>query len=305
MPSGPRDDDTYRLFCVTLIWCLTSATAFRFAHTVPTYSKRAEFTLALRPLRRADTVTIISESPPPVNHGPAHERWIMYKDVRASEIDSFAPRWVHQLRVHKYHEQDHDFFLVGDDDTIFFLENIRRGLLNFNPDIPLFLTDDIGGNCHQQTPRRVPPYCAFPMNSTCHMQPSLPSSGYMHGGFGAVLSRGLIRMLTHEHLTNCEMSNSYGRYCDLRLTSCIRNVGIDVTVTTPEISECKFGRYGYAFPMKLKDGLQNEEFTYLNTTAWTEQLEGHTMDRGIVLRDVKKLVAKLSAISSLGKPLSV
>jgi hypothetical protein len=112
-------------------------------------------------------------------------------------------------------------------------------------------------------------------------------------------------MLTHEHLTNCEISNSYGRYGDLRLTSCIRDVGIDVTVTTPEISECKFGRYGYAFPMKLKDGLQNEEFTYLNTTAWTEQLEGHTMDRGIVLRDVKKLVAKLSAISSLGKPLSV
>ena len=53
------------------------------------------------------------------------------------------------------------------------------------------------------------------------------------------------------------------------------------------------------------DACIKQNIVYLNTTAWTEQLEGHTMDRSISVRDVKKLVAKLSAISSLGKPLGV
>ena len=268
----------------------------RLSHTVPTYSAAFAFQSSLRPLRLANTVTIISDDAPPPGYYPELEHWVRFPDVNDTRISSFASRWVHQLRVHKHFQDEHDFFLVGDDDTIFFIKNIRTALRNLDPDVPLYLSDDLGGDCHRGTSRKSRANCVLFTNSTCLFEPSKNTGGaYVHGGFGAILSRGLVKLLSHEHLIGCELSAEYGRYCDERLTRCIREAGIDVTVTSSDISKCKFGRFSYSFPSTLLS-LNDEQFHYFDTEALTEQLES-ALDES---KDFTLEIEALSKIGSLG-----
>ena len=269
----------------------------RLSHTVPTFSAAFAFQSSLSPLRLADTVTIISDDAPPPGDRPELEHWVRFPDVNDTRsMERHSPRWVHQLRVHKHFQDEHDFFLVGDDDTIFFIKNIRKALRIFDPDVPLYLSDDLGGDCHRGTSRKSHANCVLFTNSTCPFEPSKETGGaYVHGGFGAVLSRGLMKLLSHEHLIGCEQAAEYGHYCDERLTRCIRKVGIDVTVTNANISKCKFGRFSYSFPSALLS-LSDEQFHYFDSEAWTEQLEvGRDASR-----DFKLEIQALSKIGSLG-----
>ncbi|KAI6190269.1 N-acetylgalactosaminide beta-1,3-galactosyltransferase [Aphelenchoides bicaudatus] len=115
--------------------------------------------------------------------------------------------WEKTKRAFKYlYDTDlnnYDWFLKGDDDSFFIMENLRFMLLAYSPDDPVYFG--------------------------CKFRP-LVKQGYMSGGSGYVLSREALKRFVEQGLPDpkkCKKAESGAE--DAEMGKCMQNVGIHET----------------------------------------------------------------------------
>lgn len=81
----------------------------------------------------------------PPTHPPTPAQQAVYK----ADTNPGGRRYIAAVRLaNKTFAGRFDWLIVGDDDVIFFLDNLRDLLAKVNPDTPYLITDDLGGCCH-------------------------------------------------------------------------------------------------------------------------------------------------------------
>eukprot|EP00891_Asterochloris_glomerata_P003450 jgi/Astpho2/3450/Aster-07048 len=174
------------------------------------------------------------------------ELWLFYPDdnpvrsyLAGDSRAAVAPFLAHA----RLHHDSYKWMLFGDDDTVFFIDNIADFLSDFDPQIPYFISDnnwwsdhghqvDKGFHPHPFSPRCRPchsnltdddilrdykppvgcpctPYLLclndlqLGFNAWCDM-PRVPFRSYsFHGGAGAILSVGLLNAVNYTELEMC------------------------------------------------------------------------------------------------------
>ncbi|KAJ3196748.1 hypothetical protein HK101_007870 [Irineochytrium annulatum] len=129
-------------------------------------------------------------------------------NIHISGTGSGATRWFHVVSQLYALKPDAKFYLIADDDTMFFLYNLLRTLTPFNPDDPLYLGY----------------YTELASNDEDHG--SLVNMAF--GGGGVVLSRKAMEIIA-PHMNTCEH-----RYKDIfggdeRLALCLLEHGIHLS----------------------------------------------------------------------------
>ncbi|KAG2491406.1 hypothetical protein HYH03_010197 [Edaphochlamys debaryana] len=157
--------------------------------------------------------------------------------------------------AHRAFGDGYKWMLYGDDDTVFFMPNVRRLLSRFDPELPIALSDNLWYDSRhprlesyrclpcgfnktgdklpkaqldtKYVPRPSCPYCT-PENACPETKPNCTMTG-AHGGAGMLLSVGLMRKLLYDDALAC--INSLIGYSggDSLVSQCIWRVGVGFT----------------------------------------------------------------------------
>ncbi|KAL8563526.1 hypothetical protein ACOMHN_064351 [Nucella lapillus] len=103
------------------------------------------------------------------------------------------------LYLYRYHLEDYDWFLKGDDDAYIVMENLRFILSHYDPGDPVYLG---------------------------HLYKQHHPSGYMSGGASYVLSREALRRVVLDGYKK-EKCATRGKFEDVEVGRCLHQVGIE------------------------------------------------------------------------------
>ena len=116
--------------------------------------------------------------------------------------------------IYSNHMDDADWFLKADDDTYIIVENLRKLLMNRNPDEPVYFG------------RRFKPYI---------------QQGYMSGGAGYVLSKAAVKRFVEIGLKDAYICRpDSGGAEDLELGLCMQNVGVEAADSRDQLGRETF-----------------------------------------------------------------
>ncbi|BDA47330.1 hypothetical protein COCOBI_10-1760 [Coccomyxa sp. Obi] len=163
------------------------------------------------------------------------------------------------------------WLFYGDDDTVFFLEGAMNVVKDLDPNMPYFLTDNMWFSQHMAKHSRHPhqgaPQCTpcgyrkdtsalpFPAPAGCPCRveelcradttgalnkppkacgvPRVPARTYsMHGGAGALISVGMFRKVSYDHMHRC-VQGAYSSGGDAFITECLWDAGYGMTNPDP------------------------------------------------------------------------
>ncbi|EIE25857.1 hypothetical protein COCSUDRAFT_46409 [Coccomyxa subellipsoidea C-169] len=163
------------------------------------------------------------------------------------------------------------WLFYGDDDTVFFLEGAMNVVKDLDPNMPYFLTDNMwfsremgkgSYHPHQGAPQctpcgyskdtsglpySLPPGCPCRVEELCRADnsgvlnkppkacgvPRVPARTYsMHGGAGALISVGLLRSVSYDHMHRC-VHGAYSSGGDAFITECLWEAGYGMTNPDP------------------------------------------------------------------------